>query len=203
MRGHAVFAALPLLVPLKPTSQVAALRQYHRTRGTSSLAAWQSGYCERGVFSGREPLEVPEGIPLAADGVTCDAAYTNSPAGGRDAGRHFHHDTVAKKVVLLTNYVKPRLWLYDMTTNPWTDPKPKGDIPSGSRPVDRQDARMAQAAGLRAADAEVPPAPARLGARRAAGLLPRASTRVAGQRSDRAGRRGPPGTARRGCRHRR
>jgi len=60
-------------------------------------------------------------------------AHANAPAGGRDAGCHFHYDTAAKKFVLLTNYVKPRLWLYDVTANTWTDPKPKGDVPPGGR----------------------------------------------------------------------
>jgi hypothetical protein len=56
-----------------------------------------------------------------------------APAGGRDAGSHFHYDPVAKRFVLISNHVQPRLWLYSLPRNEWTDPRPKGDAPPKGR----------------------------------------------------------------------
>ncbi len=52
------------------------------------------------------------------------------PAKGNDASCTLHYDPVTKQTIMFTVATKPNLWLYDAAQNKWTDPKPKGDMPT-------------------------------------------------------------------------
>lgn len=61
----------------------------------------------------------------------------NLPEGVRIPSATFCYDTIARRFVLYTagrpgagvTTTGPRLWLYDMKANKWTQPKPKGEVP--------------------------------------------------------------------------
>jgi len=60
---------------------------------------------------------------------------TGQPAKGRDSSAGLVYDPVAKRAVLYTNSTTPHLWLFDVASGKWIDPKPKGDIPAGGRMI--------------------------------------------------------------------
>jgi len=72
------------------------------------------------------------------DGSGWRTLIEEGPAKGNDSNCTLHYDPVAKRIVMFSAAASPNLWLYDVASSEWTDPKPRGDVPtevSGDRMI--------------------------------------------------------------------